>query len=275
MLKNRLVLSKQIAILGCGWLGLPLATSLLENGYQVRGSTTSEGKITNLEMLGVEVFIIDLKPNAIKGNIEGFLKNADTLIISVPPKLRKNPEGDFVGKMECLINEIKNGCIAHVIFISSTSVYGNLEGKITENSNLHPITESGKQLVEAENLLKQHRSFKTTIIRFAGLIGEDRHPANFLSGKKGIKHPNSYVNLIHQKDCIEIIKKIIANTPENKTYHAAYPSHPIKRDYYTRQALKKGLAPPEFVPSDFKGKWIASDYLMKDLQYHFIKDINL
>ena len=34
-------LQKQISILGCGWLGLPLAEQFLERGYIVKGSTTS------------------------------------------------------------------------------------------------------------------------------------------------------------------------------------------------------------------------------------------
>ena len=29
----------QISILGCGWLGLPLAKALLKNGFSVKGST--------------------------------------------------------------------------------------------------------------------------------------------------------------------------------------------------------------------------------------------
>jgi 3-hydroxyisobutyrate dehydrogenase-like beta-hydroxyacid dehydrogenase len=32
---------KQISILGCGWLGFPLAISLVQKGYVVKGSTTS------------------------------------------------------------------------------------------------------------------------------------------------------------------------------------------------------------------------------------------
>jgi len=34
----------QISILGCGWLGLPLAKAILENEFSVKGSTTSREK---------------------------------------------------------------------------------------------------------------------------------------------------------------------------------------------------------------------------------------
>ena len=36
---------EKISILGCGWLGLPLAKSLLAKGYKIKGSTTSESKL--------------------------------------------------------------------------------------------------------------------------------------------------------------------------------------------------------------------------------------
>ncbi|MEZ7854793.1 MAG: SDR family NAD(P)-dependent oxidoreductase, partial [Cyclobacteriaceae bacterium] len=31
-----------ISILGCGWLGLPLARQLVQQGHQIKGSTTSQ-----------------------------------------------------------------------------------------------------------------------------------------------------------------------------------------------------------------------------------------
>ncbi|WP_396187155.1 hypothetical protein [Flavobacterium sp.] len=63
----------QISILGCGWLGLPLAKALLENGFAVKGSTTSQEKLSVLENSGIQPFIIALESNNVSGNIETFL----------------------------------------------------------------------------------------------------------------------------------------------------------------------------------------------------------
>jgi 3-hydroxyisobutyrate dehydrogenase-like beta-hydroxyacid dehydrogenase len=63
----------QISILGCGWLGLPLAKTLLENDFSVKGSTTSNDKLSLLENLGIQPFIIALESNNVSGNIETFL----------------------------------------------------------------------------------------------------------------------------------------------------------------------------------------------------------
>jgi nucleoside-diphosphate-sugar epimerase len=268
-------LNKTIAILGCGWLGLPLAASLIEDGFIVKGSTTRQSKFPLLEKTGVVPLLIRLTETGVKGNLPRLLRDADTLVVAIPPRLRKDPEANFVAKIKYLINAVNQSTVKHLIFISSTSVYGNLEGTVTEATNPVPQTESGKQLLECENLLKASNTFKTTIIRFAGLIGEDRHPATFLSGKCGIKHPHAFVNLIHQEDCIGIIKAILNKKPLNKIYNAAYPAHPSKKEYYTAEALKKGLTPPEFEPSGFTGKLIASDLLISELSYQFKKPINL
>ena len=45
----------QVSILGCGWLGLPLAKSLIEKGFSVNGSTTSVEKIP--EVHGEDIFL--------------------------------------------------------------------------------------------------------------------------------------------------------------------------------------------------------------------------
>jgi 3-hydroxyisobutyrate dehydrogenase-like beta-hydroxyacid dehydrogenase len=57
---------KQISILGCGWLGMPLAKSLLEKGFSVKGSTTSFEKISAIESNGIQPFQIELSETEIK-----------------------------------------------------------------------------------------------------------------------------------------------------------------------------------------------------------------
>ena len=50
----------KIAILGCGWLGLPLAKKLISKNFIVRGSTTSKDKISVLKNENIEPFLITL-----------------------------------------------------------------------------------------------------------------------------------------------------------------------------------------------------------------------
>ncbi|MSP85674.1 MAG: SDR family NAD(P)-dependent oxidoreductase, partial [Flavobacteriaceae bacterium] len=93
----------KISILGCGWLGFPLAKALLENGFSVNGSTTSTEKLLNIENAGISSFLIELGEVAIKGNISEFLEGSQGLIIDIPPKLRGAATENFVAKIKNLI----------------------------------------------------------------------------------------------------------------------------------------------------------------------------
>ena len=81
-------MNKKISILGCGWLGLPLAKSLLSKGYEVKGSTTSESKLEVLKNAGISPFQIQLEEHQIIGTIEDFLKETDVLVTILVEKIQ-------------------------------------------------------------------------------------------------------------------------------------------------------------------------------------------
>lgn len=272
-------MTNQISVLGCGWLGLPLAKSLFEKGFSVNGSTTSSVKISALESNGIQPFQIELSETEINGEIDSFLKNSEILIIDIPPKLRSISSESFVKKIKNLIPFIEKSKIEKVIFISSTSVYADAPSpevsgalRVTESTKPNPETESGKQLLATEILLQSNKNFKTTVVRFGGLIGDDRHPIDFLAGRKNIENPEAPINLIHQKDCIGIIEAIVKQECWNESFNAVAPFHPTRKEYYTQKAIELGLPLPEFVDSKIGfGKTILSDKVEKVLDYHFLE----
>jgi nucleoside-diphosphate-sugar epimerase len=269
----------QISILGCGWLGLPLAKALLENSFSVNGSTTSESKLSMLKALSINPFLVALDSKRITGSIENFLHGSKTLVIDIPPQLRgKNSETSaveekvFVQKIKTLIPYIEKSMIEEVLFVSSTSVYGEANGMITEKSLAKPDTESGKQLLEVELLLQNNPNFKTTILRFGGLIGEDRNPITFLAGKGNLENPEAIINFIHQEDCIGIILRIITTDSWNEIYNGVSPFHPTRESYYTQKAIEFALSLPQFDHSKpSHGKLILSNKVENVLGYTFIK----
>ena len=44
----------KIGILGCGWLGFPLAEILIKKGFDVKGTSTSLEKVEQLNKIGVK-----------------------------------------------------------------------------------------------------------------------------------------------------------------------------------------------------------------------------
>ena len=262
---------QQISILGCGWLGLPLAEHLIERGYTIKGSTTSPNRVGELESKEIEAFIIELASGEISGDYKAFLQNSKTLIIDIPPKLRgENPES-FVEKIKTFVQKaVLNSSIENILFISSSSVYGEEAITITETTPEKPETLSGKELLETEHFLQEQTAFKTTILRFGGLIGGNRNPAKSLSGKSNIATPQAPINLIHQDDCIGIITAIIKQNYWNQKLNAAAPFHPTRKEYYTFKAQVLGLDLPQFEENNASGKTIDSSKLITALNYHFI-----
>ncbi|SHI60763.1 SDR family oxidoreductase [Pseudozobellia thermophila] len=256
-------MTKSIAVLGCGWLGLPLAQHFLKQGFRVKGSTTSEEKLPLLERSGIPSYLIQLFETEIKGDIRAFLTDVDILVINVPPRLRNGKGQNYVKKMRLLLQAIDASTVKNVIFVSSTSVYGAAEGEVTEKTRPKPVTESGRQLLVSEKLFGKNHKFQTTVVRFGGLIGPKRHPVTMLSKKSSLTNGHHPVNLIHLNDCVRILYKIIAEDWWDEILNAVHPEHPTKEEYYIDEAKKRGIPLPVYKGDNSrKGKIIRSETLI-------------
>ena len=266
-----------ICLIGCGWLGFPLAISLIKKGYLVNGTTTSSEKINVLNSNKINGFKIKLSSEGISGDVESCLVNCETLILNIPPGLRKNPKANYVKQMQHLLPYVESSSVKNVLFVSSTSVYDDDErcSVITESSQTSTTSKVALQLLAVESLFQNNSNFNCTILRFSGLFGDQRHPVKYLSGRNNIKNPNAPVNLIHQKDCINIIENILEQNAWNTIFNASAPSHPSKKNYYTSLCLTNKLPVPEFDNTQFsKGKIINSTKLVQVLNYEFKIKLN-
>lgn len=270
-------MKKQISIIGCGWLGLPLAKHLIAQDHIVKGSTTSKSKLDLLETSEIEGFYVKITSEGINGDIESCLAGSDILILNIPPGLRQDPKANFVQRMGFLMPYIETSAIKKVLFVSSTSVYEDSELMpiITEDTTPNPESESGKHLLQVESLLMENKAFSTTVLRFGGLFGADRHPATFISGRTNLKNPDAPVNLIHRYDCVHICAEIIKQDLFGDTFNAVTIPHPSKKEYYTAVCKSMHLPLPQFDMSSLsKGKRIDSKKLMQALNYTFEVTLN-
>ncbi|WP_343669360.1 SDR family oxidoreductase [Chitinophaga sp.] len=270
MEQNEHTKNKSISILGCGWLGLPLAGLFVQQGYRVKGSVTSEEKLETLSDKGVLPYQLKITDQAIDCNDLGGFLDSDILVINFPPGRRPDIDTYHPAQIALLIQAIEVSPVRHVLFISSTSVYPDLNREITEKDIVAPTKGSGKALLLAENLLLSQTKFTTTILRLGGLIGYDRMPARFLAGKKDVENGDAPINVIHQDDCIGLISALIEQEVWEGIFHAAADEHPTRKVYYTLAAEKAGLEVPTFAegkPLSFK--IINSDKIRSRLHYSF------
>ncbi|WP_431156940.1 NAD(P)-binding domain-containing protein [Winogradskyella poriferorum] len=262
---------KQISIIGCGWLGFPLAKKLTKKGYTIKGSTTSTDKIEELKSENIQPFLIRLNTVEIEGDINRFLEQSDLVIINVPPGLRRNPNKNHVREIELLVEAIIENGVKNVIYVSSTSVFKD-EAIIPTISDIDQPNnfEGSKQLIDIENLLMGNNAFNTCILRFGGLIDETRHPGNYLAGKTDLANPDAPINLIHKEDCIAILSEIVVKGLFNTQFNAVYPHHASRSDYYKDYASHNNLKAPQFKLDEVsKGKIVDSLKLVRLLNYEF------
>lgn len=261
---------RTISVLGCGWLGLPLAGLFVQQGHRVKGSVTSEEKLGALEEKGILPYRVTISDQEISSNdLPGFL-DSEILIINFPPSRRPDILTYHPAQIALLIQAIHDSPVKHVIFISSTSVYPDLNKEITENETATPSKGSGKALLLAENLLLSQTHFTTTILRLGGLIGYDRMPARFLAGKKDVENGDAPINVIHQDDCLGLISALVEQDVWEDVFHAAADEHPLRRVYYTLAAEKAGLEVPTFAEGKPVCYKIINSAKIKDrLRYTF------
>jgi len=259
-----------VSILGCGWYGKALAERLLKNKAIVKGSATSPEKRDALDDLGILPYLVkfDKAVNA----VDPVFFDCDVLVVSIPPKTKSGEGESYLLKIQHVIAACIQYQVKKVIYISSTGVYGDYNSEVDELTAPNPDTPSGLKLFDAEQLFKKETSLQTTIVRFGGLIGPDRHPGRFFAGKTGIPNGLAPVNLIHQLDCVGITMAIIDKDAFGYVFNACSPDHPPKHVYYSEMAAKAGLPAPVFIPELNSWKIVNSIQLKNVLGYEFKVD---
>lgn len=261
-----------ISILGCGWLGLPLAEHFRDQGHTIKGSTTSPDKLELLSGKNIAPYLIKLTPALECKSCQDFW-DADVLVLNIPPGRGKdNVVAHHTKQIEAVIERLRESPIDFVIFVSSTSVYPEKPGIVSEEDTQQEkaVRSSGNALLKAEKLLRSEKGFDTTVIRFGGLYGHDRHPAKYLAGRKNLSKGNAPVNLIHQDDCIGIIDMIVSKDVRGEIFNGVSDGHPPRKMYYPATAKSLNLEPPTFADDESKDYKVVSNRKVKQvLGYKF------
>ncbi|HEI6964909.1 TPA: SDR family oxidoreductase [Yersinia enterocolitica] len=244
---------KKVAIIGLGWLGMPLAQSLIRRGMQVVGSKTTLDGVDAARMSGIDCYLLQLTPELICDPDDlAQLMAVDALIITLPASRTTEGGRDYFQAVRQVVDSALAFGVPRIIFTSSTSVYGETRGRIKESSPLQPVTTAGKTLMELELWLNDLPNTSVDILRLAGLVGGDRHPGRFLAGKTDVKGGSLGVNLVHQEDVIAAIELLLRLPKGGHIYNLCAPMHPSKRDFYPASARALNLTPPVFAPEDIE-----------------------
>ncbi len=259
-------MNNKLIIIGSGWLGRPLAKHLNTQGYQVTATTT---QAKNCIDTPGELAIVQLDTtNPAKTETTLSSLAPSTMIIAIPPA-RTNP--NYLNSLMVLSQAAKQAKIQRVIFISSSSVWGDNTGRVDETTIPLPTTDSAKAMVRFEQHLQQQTDFLATTLCLTGLFNAQRHPGRFLAGREDVANPDAPVNMIHQQDCIGLITNLLKQASWQNIYIGCAPSHPTRKAFYSYGANQLGLAAPQFqLTGGINAKVIDAQATAKALNYDYV-----
>jgi hypothetical protein len=230
----------KITIIALGWLGKALFSTLENKRSNVSGSYRHNSKGCKDEF----------KYDFLNSIIPKQILDSNVVIFNLPP----SKMGDF-NNFTRFIDTIRE---KEIIFISSTSVYG-IQGTVDEETAPVPVKANGKFLLKCEKyIIKNVKRYK--IIRPSGLYGEGRHPARYLSGKRGVKGQNLPINLVSREDLVNLIINAM-EYPESLIINASNKNHPTKKKFYTLVCKENSLPIPTFeIINESQNKIITTKY---------------
>lgn len=218
-------------IIGCGYIGLPLALALKDAGHEIDAWVHSVGSAEALEGHGFFARII--AGSVADANVWASLHKKYDLAVHCASSGGGGEaayEEVYVQGMHELTTRQPQ---ARKIFVSSTSVYGQTQGEIvTEESATLPESATGKILRRAEQMAL---AAGAVVVRSSGIYGPKRGVMfeKFRRGEAVIDGDGSrWINQIHQVDLVAALTTLIASGKPSEIYNATDDTPVRQRDYY-------------------------------------------
>lgn len=204
-------IEKRFLIIGQGAIGKPLADKLAGNPkHKVIGVARSDRKQT-----GRAVYLQKDARTLDVNDLHGVTHIA--IIVTPSSSTVSGYQDSYLAICEHLSNLAKNHqqirqSLAQVLFLSSTSVYGENAGeKIDENTQALPTKPTAQILRQAEQILSNAFGDKAIIVRASGIYGKQRLR---LVRQASIAHQdgvlaNQWTNRIMDTDLIAVLERIL------------------------------------------------------------------
>ncbi len=257
-----------VSVLGCGWLGFPLASRLVLKGYAVKGSTTQADKKAVLSNQGIAPYVLTFNPD-LHDNPGDFF-SCDVLIITVPFRRLLADPHFYHQQISSILNQLTHAQQnPKIIFTSSTAVYPNNGETWTEED--HVITDNARSTVLLA-IEKDILARGGTVVRLGGLYGPEREIHRFFLKAGLLKSAQGRMNLIHRDDAIAIMEAVMEKKAWGEVLNAVSDKHPSREELYTHLAAKYRVQQPSFDgPARLSAsKIVLNDKIKRMLEYRFI-----
>ncbi|NHN47452.1 SDR family oxidoreductase [Halostella sp. JP-L12] len=236
-----------VAILGCGYVGLELGRQLRERGHEVVGVRRSDGGIEAVERAGLEPVRADVTDRDDLDRVP----DADALVFAASSGGRGADAARrvYVEGLRTVVNAFgeRSSPPERLVYTSSTGVYGDHGGDwVDEATPLEPTTEKTEVLVEAERIAREtaaEHGIDGTVARFAGLYGPDRYRL-----ERYVEGPvtEGYLNMVHRDDAAGAVRYLLEGDLARDEAVLVVDDEPVSKwEFADWLAAECGEDPPE------------------------------
>ena len=151
-------------------------------------TTRSEQRASEFSDIGLRPLVLDTTKSASMKQLHSM--SIDTVVVAVGMD-RSRYDSVYQVYANGLKNVLENLAddVGQLVYVSSTGVYGDFDGAwVDENSPTEPQRDGGKACLAAEQILQSSRfSDRATILRMAGLYGNDRVPTKVAVEREAVE----------------------------------------------------------------------------------------
>lgn len=246
----------RLLIIGCGDIGMRVATLARKSGVQVSALIRSPERAADLTHLGMETIIGDLDNPATP--VRGLNAGGTPILYTVPPP----GGGEYDTRMRVFLGSIEPGAEpSRIVYLSTTGVYGDQQGRtVTEETPTRGDTSRARRRLDAEQLLHawgKHRGVTIVILRVAGIYGPHRLPLNRISeGAPVLRADQSpFTNRIHADDLARLCLAAITHCADGEILNICDNETSTMTDYFNAVADAFALPrPPQIDREDARAK---------------------
>ncbi len=259
-----------LGIIGCGWVGLPLAELFVKNGVHVVATTQTSERLIEITATGADAEILAL-PFSFEQNEQQKVFSQQSLLIAIPPQI-KHGKTDYAKKVAQVVVQAEKSGVKRIVLISTTAVYNGLSGNVDEERGLDFDADKVGILAAAEQAVLNFKG-EGVVLRLAGLIGPKRHPARFINSQRLLSNGHAPINLIHLTDVLGLLTVLLKIGSPVGIFNGVNDTHISKKDFYTLAAKSVGIEPAKFAEgtSDVT-RIISGDKTKQELAYQYVHD---
>lgn len=235
-----------LLIVGCGYVGRPVAERWLQAGQPVAALTRGGETVESLSALGIRPVVADW----LDANGQWPLPiEPSCALVAVPHREheRFGQQTHVIGLQNLLARCPR---LKRLVVLSTTGVYHQHDGGwVDEQSPTQPARIGPQIALAAEQWLQNNCPEQlATSLRLAGIYGPGRVPLLAkLRSQEPIPVGEGSLNLIHLDDIVTAIVRLLQATPPSRLYVLSDGQPVERRQFYLDAARIFQTPPPNFV----------------------------